>query len=120
MYTESFAGDIDFILAYDARRLELTGLRSAQRSIFDVAMKPLEKPLANGLTRTQKASMIDILRDVIFAYCGNGEWPAAGVTLRLDGNQRIILSERDKAIKLYHRLTGESIFGGKLTKKTQF
>lgn len=107
MYTESFAGDIDGILATMATAQPAT----VKRTEFYVTAHRSERLNQYGMSKSQRERIGAILHDAV--RDGYSAFPRCGLTFHLDDNRRIIVRELDQCIHLYHKLTGQSFFGGK-------
>lgn len=116
MYTESFAGDVDGILAAMAQWDAYEAQQAEERAFL--SRGPVElyiptgrgKPGRYGLTKTQKTYIGASLMFEIFGSTRDFPHP---VTFVMDGGMKIIVHNKQQAINLYHKLTGNSIFGGK-------
>lgn len=103
MYTESFCGDVDSILCAMAIASKP---REAVYSIRNVGNRVDQY----GLTKQTKLAMAaHLLSGIMDSF-------EAPMIFDLGDYGRITVHDTKQAINLYHKLTGESIFGGKAKK----
>ena len=108
MYTESFAGDVDGILAAMAMAKPAT-VKVAQTEFYVYAVGS-ERLNQYGMSKSQRERIGVALFD---AVRNSSAFPACGLTFHLDDNRRIVVHSVDQCIHLYHKVTGQSFFGGK-------
>lgn len=103
MYTESYLGDVDGILSAMAIASEP---REAVYSIRNVGNRVDQY----GLTKQTKLTMAaHLLSGIMDSF-------DAPMIFDLGEYGRIVVHDAKQAVNLYHKLTGESIFGGKVKK----
>ena len=105
MYTESFCGDIDGILS----AMEIVSQpRETVYFIRNVGNRTDQYGLTKQTTLTMAAHLLAGIQDF------NGFYRPMIFDLGEYG--RIVVHDAKQAVNLYHKLTGESIFGGKAKK----
>lgn len=111
MYTESFAGDVDGILAAMAIARPTPAPVKTTQTAFYVYAHNRERLNQYGMSKSQRERIGIVLFDAVRS--GFAAFPECGLTFHLDDNRRIVVHGVDQCINLYHKMTGQSFFGGK-------
>ena len=101
MYTESFAGDIDTILAREAAKWGVPSLITlpAGRGRVDTY----------GFTKEQREALTAALLKVGY---GMFHHPRGDVTIQIDAQRKIVLHCWQQAVNLYQKLTHNDWYAG--------